>query len=79
MNIELTIPETEQGPGYGGAILAAVGCGEYASVDEAVKKLIKVTGSTKPEPELAALYEERYQTYRKLYPALKGLFTEMKG
>ena len=79
MNIELTIPETEQGPGYGGAILAAVGCGEYASVDEAVKKLIKVTGSTKPEPELAALYEERYQTYRKLYPALKNLFTEMKG
>lgn len=77
MNIELTIPETEQGPGYGAAILAAVGCGEYESVEAATQKLIKITGSTKPQKELAALYEERYKTYRKLYPSLKGLFREM--
>ncbi|MBQ9592840.1 MAG: xylulokinase [Lachnospiraceae bacterium] len=77
LNLPLTDPETEQGPGYGGAILAAVGCGEYATVAEACKKLVKVVGVTEPEEELAKLYEARYQTFRKLYPALKGVFPEL--
>lgn len=77
LNIELTIPETEQGPGYGGAILAAVACGEYASVREATDKLIHITGTVEPDPELAALYEKRYRTFHKLYPALKDIFPEL--
>ena len=77
LNIELTVPETEQGPGYGGAILAAVACGEYPSVREADEKLVKVCDTILPDPELAALYENRYQVYKKLYPALKGVFREL--
>ena len=77
LNIELTIPETEQGPGYGGAILAAVGCGEYASVEEACGKLVQVTDTVKPDPEIAARYEEKYQTFTKLYPALEAVFPEL--
>ncbi len=74
MNIELTSPETEQGPGYGGAMLAAVACGKYASVEEAAHSLVRVTDAVQPDPELAALYEERYQRFREMYPALKGVF-----
>ena len=77
LNLPLTDPETEQGPGYGGAILAAVGCGEYATVAEACEKLVKTVGVTEPDPELTARYEERYRTFRKLYPALKGVFPEL--
>ena len=77
LNLPLSVPETEQGPGYGGAILAAVACGEYADVKEAVTKLVSVTETIGPDPQLAALYEERYQTYRRLYPALKGIFPEL--
>lgn len=74
LGIELKTPETEQGPGYGGAILAAVACGEYPTVADAVSKLIRVTDTLKPDPALVARYEEKYQTYRKLYPALKEIF-----
>ena len=77
LGIELTIPETEQGPGYGGAILAAVACGEYASVADAVSKLIHVTGKVEPDAEITARYEKKYQTFRKLYPALKPIFPEL--
>ncbi len=38
MNLKVDIIESEEGPGYGAAILAAVGCGEYASVEEAAEK-----------------------------------------
>ena len=42
LGIKVDMIESEEGPGYGGAILAAVGCGEFASVEEAADKLVKV-------------------------------------
>ena len=77
--LDLELIESEEGPGYGGAMLAAVACGEYASVAEAAAKLVKVVGTVAPEPELAARYEERYQVFRMLYPALKDVFPVLNG
>ena len=74
LNLELQSVVTEEGPGYGGAILAAVACGDYSSVIEASDKLVKVSSAVKPDPEIAARYESRYRVYRSLYPALKPIF-----
>ena len=74
MNLKLDILENEEGPGLGGAILAAVGCGEYASVEEACEKLVKVKTTVEPDAALVAKYEERYQEFKKLYPTVKALF-----
>ncbi len=78
MNIKLDIIESEQGPGLGGAMLAAVACGEYASVEEAAAKIVKVVDTVEPDPELAAKYEERYQQFRAIYPTCKELFKKIK-
>ena len=78
LNIELEIPVSEQGPGMGGAMLAMVACGEYKTVQECCSKLTSVADRVKPEPELAAKYEARYQQFRKIYPAVKALFPEIK-
>ena len=74
MNMKVDLIESEEGPGYGAAILAAVGCGVFDSVEEAAKKLVKVTGTEEPDPELVQKYEERYQEFKELYPALKGIY-----
>lgn len=74
LNLEVDIIESEEGPGYGGAILAAVGCGEYHSVEEAAKKLVKVVDTVKPDSELVKKYEERYKIFRQIYPNLKFLY-----
>ncbi len=74
LGIPVEVIESEEGPGYGGAILAAVGCGEYASVEEAADKLVKVVDVVKPDAELTAKYEKRYQYFKKLYPTMKSLF-----
>ena len=79
LNIPLDLPQTEQGPGYGGAMLAMVGCGEYANVEECAGKLVRVRETVLPQPELAAKYEEQYQKFRKIYPALKETFKELKS
>ncbi len=73
MNLKVDLIESEEGPGYGAAILAAVGCGVYSSVEEAAERLVKVTGTEAPDPGLVAKYEERYRVFRKFYPALRGI------
>ena len=74
MNVKVEIIESEEGPALGGAILAAVGCNAYESVEEATKKLVKVVEVIEPEEELVKKYEERYQKFKAIYPALKPVF-----
>ncbi len=74
MNLKVDVIESEEGPGYGGAMLAAVGCGEFDSVEEAANKLVKVVDTVEPEAWLVAKYERQYQKFRQIYPTLKGLF-----
>ena len=78
MNIKVDVIESEEGPALGGAMLAAVACGEYGSVEEAAAKLVKVIDTVEPTPEIAAKYEERYQQFKEIYPACKPLFEIIK-
>ena len=55
-------------------MLAAVGCGAYPDVETVGKKMAYVVDTVKPEEELVAKYEEKYQKFKKLYPSLKPLF-----
>ena len=79
LNIQLDIPESEQGPGMGGALLAMVACGLYPTVADACEKLVHTAETVSPDPELAARYEARYQQFRAIYPALKGVFAGLSG
>ena len=78
MNLKVDMIESEEGPALGGAMLAAVTCGEYENVEEAAGKIVKITGTVEPEPELVAKYEARYQVFRQIYQACKPLFALMK-
>ncbi len=77
LNIQLDLPESEQGPGMGGAMLAMVACGLYPSVAGACAKLVRTAETVSPDPELATRYEERYQQFRNIYPAMRELFSQL--
>ena len=77
LNVKVDVIETEEGPSYGGAILAAVACGEFASIEEATSKLVNVKETIDPDAELVAKYEKQYQKFRKIYPTLKDLYSEL--
>ena len=74
MNMPVDLPQTEQGPGFGAAMLAMVGCGEYGSVQAAADAIVHIKETVLPDPAIAAAYEQKYRHFTKLYPALKGLF-----
>lgn len=78
LNVKVDVIESEEGPALGGAMLAAVACGEYRSVEEAAEKIVKIVDTVEPEEELVLKYEEKYQQFREIYPACKPLFEIIK-
>ena len=78
LNIPITIPQTEQGPGYGGAMLSMVGAKEYENVKACADMFVKAKATIYPEKEIAERYEEQYKKFQKIYPSIKNLFKEIK-
>ena len=78
LNLKVDVIESEEGPAMGGAMLAAVANGEFASVEEAAAKIVKIVDTVEPEPELVAKYEERYQQFKQIYPTVKALFPKIQ-
>ena len=76
LGIPLDTVKTEQGPGYGGAILAMVGCGEFESVVAACESLVEISDTVYPDENLSALYDEKYGTFKAIYPSLKAIFNK---
>jgi xylulokinase len=78
-NLDIEVIESEEGPGYGGAMLAMVACGAYPSVQAIAEQFVKVVDVVHPDPAITARYEERYQVFRQIYPAVKQLFPAING
>ena len=78
MNLKVDVLVSEEGPALGGAMLAAVACGEYPDVVAASAKIVKVKETVEPNPDLVAKYEARYQQFKSIYPALKPVFDVLK-
>lgn len=74
---EVKTVTSREGPALGAAILASVGAGLYASVEQACDAVVKTDKICAPDPENAEVYEMYYQLYRKLYPCLKDRFSEL--
>ncbi len=63
----------EEGGAFGCALLAGVGAGHWASLDEACGQAIEVAERIEPDPADIAAYKSGYAEWRKLYPALRTL------
>ena len=71
LDLELEIPEVEEGPSMGAAILAAVGCGEFPDVQAAANEMVRVSERVLPTSELTMKYDGKYRKWRGYYPALR--------
>ena len=76
-NTELVTVNATEGPAYGVALLAGVGTGIWRSVPEACDATIKITGSTRPDPDRVKVYDGYYSVYRGLYDRLKPAYDQV--
>ncbi len=73
----IVITNASEGPAYGVALLAGVGTGAWASVEQACAAAIRTTTRIKPNARRAATYQKHYEVYHKLYGDLKERFEEI--
>jgi xylulokinase len=74
LGVPVAIPAVGETAVMGAAILAAVGVGAFASLEEGVTAMTSVARRLEPDPAARARYDEGYAVYRALYPALRPLF-----
>ena len=79
LGITLQLPQTEQGPGYGAAMLAAVACGAFADVKSCADALVRIRDEVVPDPKLTEKYTAAYKRWRGIYPALRPLEYNLRG
>jgi xylulokinase len=63
----------DEGAAYGAALLAAVGVGAWASVDEACTTAVTLRERIETEPAATVLMDRKYQTFKLIYPALRQI------
>ena len=78
LNARLELPQVEEGPGFGAAMLAMTACGEYKNINLCLEHLSPAVTVIEPEMDLVEKYEQQYQKFRYIYPAMKGLFKALR-
>ena len=63
-----------EGPAFGVALLAGVGCGAFKTIKEACDATIEITSKTSPDARARRVYNARYPMFGKLYRSLKSDF-----
>ena len=71
-----TMVNAREGAAYGAALLAAVGSGDFASVEDGSEAWIRTTEKITPSVEANA-YRNSYAIYKSLYPKLKESFGQI--
>jgi xylulokinase len=76
-NQPIVLTNASEGPAYGVALLAGVGTGVWASVEEACKATIRQTARINPNKKRAAAYDRIHPIYQALYADLKDRFADL--
>ena len=78
-HMRLRVPRVTEAACLGAAILAAVAAGDYPDVRSAVNDAVNIDHHLAPKPESSERYNRQYESYKRLYPALQGIFRQVDG
>jgi xylulokinase len=71
-----TVSGNKEGGAYGSVLVAGAGVGIWSSVEEAAN-ILKVETEVLPDPANNRVYNELFEVYKELYPALKPSFDKL--
>ena len=63
----------------GAAMAAGIAAGIYRDYDDAIQRTVTITDTVYPRPEYKEIYEEKYQTYRKVIDSLSGAWKRFEN
>jgi xylulokinase len=71
LGIPLERTAVDEGAAFGAALLAGVRSGHFADAHEAVARCVRVTARVEPNEAWTNAYDEGYERFRALYPAVR--------
>jgi xylulokinase len=71
------VPRVAETTALGAAMLAAVGTGDFATLEEAAEQWVQLLDGCTPENQLTGKYDEMYDLYRRLDASLEPFYSEM--
>jgi xylulokinase len=74
LGVELVTVDTTEGAAFGAALLAGVAAGTWPDVASACAQTIKLTERVAPDTNVVQRYDQMYEQYEMLYPALRPTF-----
>ncbi|MDR3165141.1 MAG: carbohydrate kinase [Synergistaceae bacterium] len=74
LGVRVEVPEAEELGAMGVAMLAGVGVGAFASVEDAIAICTKIKAHYEPDPAKHEYYAEKYKTYKTLIDTLDPLW-----
>ena len=77
LGLPISTIRPQGGAAYGAARLAAVGCGMFPGIGDAVRAGVATEIAAEPHPAHSAAYDELYAAFKRLYPALEGEFAAL--
>jgi xylulokinase len=75
--IPVIAPRITEAASWGAALLAGAAAGHFSSAAEAAEEMLHLDRKFEPNPKRMARYEERYELYREVYPALRDIHHRM--
>jgi xylulokinase len=79
LGIELDKNENDDSSSLGSAMLAGVATGVFDSLEDSVRKCVRVRETVTPNPDRHAIYVERFAVYKKIHDALAPVYAESAG
>jgi sugar (pentulose or hexulose) kinase/mannitol-1-phosphate/altronate dehydrogenase len=79
MSKRIAVPRNPQAGVLGAAILASVAAGVYPTLESATGSMTQVAEYFDPHEDASRRLDRLYVIYKKLYPALRDIFPELRG
>jgi len=76
LQMPIEVPDANELGAMGAAICAAVGVGEFASYEEAVKSFLRMKYVCQPNPDKKEIYTQKFALYKKLVTSMDGMWGE---
>jgi autoinducer 2 (AI-2) kinase len=73
VGLPVRVPVVKESTALGAALYAGIGAGLYRDIGEAVGTVVRMERTVEPVPEARRVYDERYATWRALYPRILDL------
>lgn len=71
--------KSEQGPGMGAAMLAAVNCGWFPNLQACAEAFLQIDKVVEPNATYVKTYEDYFRLYQEVYPQTSGLSKQLRS